>query len=342
MKVIAYILNIPWTLIGLLLALVSIPKRIRFIDGAVVFNVRSFWWANLIWYMRGHKVRGITNGNVISLGPLEEENDLRHELIHVQQYMRLPLVYPFLYAVEVIKHGSSPENKYEGEAYQKSNSVFRGRQDNSIILIFDPEVLKMPIEENGEPMVDLHAFALTIDPRKSKASNSYFRARKSVGEKLLAAQKQLPAGVSLLIIEAHRPLSLQKQYFEEYSAELRELHPDWDRQRIYAEASKYVAPPEIIPPHSTGGAVDLTLVKDGIELDMGTRVNADPEESRNACFTTATNISKKAQANRKMLIDAMTAVGFINYPTEWWHWSYGDRYWAHTTKATNAIYGSIK
>lgn len=103
MKVIAYILNIPWTLIGLFLAFISIPKRIRFIGGAIVFDVRSFWWANLTWYMKGNKVRGITNGNVISLGPLEEENDLYHELIHVQQYMRLPFVYPFFYAAEVMK-----------------------------------------------------------------------------------------------------------------------------------------------------------------------------------------------------------------------------------------------
>jgi D-alanyl-D-alanine dipeptidase len=28
-----------------------------------------------------------------------------------------------------------------------------------------------------------------------------------------------------------------------------------------------------------------------------------------------------------------------NYPTEWWHWSSGDRYWALITKADNAIYG---
>jgi hypothetical protein len=25
----------------------------------------------------------------------------------------------------------------------------------------------------------------------------------------------------------------------------------------------------------------------------------------------------------------MQAHGFVNYPTEWWHFSYGDRYWAY-------------
>jgi hypothetical protein len=33
--------------------------------------------------------------------------------------------------------------------------------------------------------------------------------------------------------------------------------------------------------------------------------------------------------------------GMLNYPTEWWHWSYGDRYWAHATGADTALYGPI-
>jgi hypothetical protein len=127
MKIIAYILNLPWTFIGLLLAIISIPKRVRFMDDSIVFDVHSFWWANLIWYMNAKRVRGTTNGNVILLGPLEEEHDLHHELIHVQQYMRRPFIQPFLYVAEVFKHGASPKNKYEEEAYRLSDSVYRGK-----------------------------------------------------------------------------------------------------------------------------------------------------------------------------------------------------------------------
>jgi D-alanyl-D-alanine dipeptidase len=35
----------------------------------------------------------------------------------------------------------------------------------------------------------------------------------------------------------------------------------------------------------------------------------------------------------------LTAVGMVNYPTEWWHWSYGDRYWALRTGVPNALHG---
>ena len=28
----------------------------------------------------------------------------------------------------------------------------------------------------------------------------------------------------------------------------------------------------------------------------------------------------------------MTSAGFVNFPAEWWHWSYGDREWANLQK----------
>ena len=34
----------------------------------------------------------------------------------------------------------------------------------------------------------------------------------------------------------------------------------------------------------------------------------------------------------------LTAAGLVNYPTEWWHWSFGDRYWALLTGAAAACY----
>jgi D-alanyl-D-alanine dipeptidase len=37
----------------------------------------------------------------------------------------------------------------------------------------------------------------------------------------------------------------------------------------------------------------------------------------------------------------LSAQGLVNYPTEWWHWSYGDRYWALLTGAAHATYGPI-
>ena len=212
-----------------------------------------------------------------------------------------------------------------------------------IVLISDPRVLAVQIEDNKERLVDCANHPnLKIDERKAKSSSLFSHVREGIVLKLVEAQKFLPDGIRFLLIEGYRPLSLQKEYFEEYSTELSALHADWDAKKIYEEASRYVSPPDIIPPHSTGGAIDLTLVGiDDKELDMGTRVNANPEESNNACYTAAENITAEAKTNRELLVSALSKAGFVNYPTEWWHWSYGDRYWAYSTNYSAAIYGSL-
>ncbi len=158
--------------------------------------------------------------------------------------------------------------------------------------------------------------------------------------RLLKAQALLPDGIRLLFVEGYRPPALQRDYFEEYADELRADNPHWSPPRVCEAASRYVSPPEIAP-HSAGAAVDLTLISaDGHELDMGTPLNASPEDSDGACYTDAGNISSAARANRRVLGDAFTAAGLVNYLTEWWHWSYGDRYWALSAGADRAVYGA--
>lgn len=100
--------------------------------------------------------------------------------------------------------------------------------------------------------------------------------------------------------------------------------------------------PVEVAPHTAGAAVDLTLCDpDGVEYDMGTQVNDNPEQSDGACYTAAPNISADARAHRKLLAAALEPVGLVNYPTEWWHWSYGDRYWAMSTGFSHAHYGPL-
>jgi D-alanyl-D-alanine dipeptidase len=217
------------------------------------------------------------------------------------------------------------------------------RQD--VTLIADPQVVQIPIEDCGEPLVDLRDVAgvagLKLDARKRDADDLWLHVRVGIADRLERAQAAAPKGVSVLVVEGYRPVALQAFYFEQYVAELREEHPTWDRRRLHDFASRYVAPPDIVPPHSTGAAVDVTLVDaDGAELDLGTRVNASPEESGGACFTAASGLRPEAAGNRALLRRLMERAGFVNYGTEWWHWSYGDRYWAFTTGAAAAIYGT--
>lgn len=207
-----------------------------------------------------------------------------------------------------------------------------------MLLLSDPRVSDVPAIESGEDLVDVRDIPeLALDLRKQDATGAWARLRASVAERLLAAQSSLPAGVRLLVIEGHRPAALQQRYFEEHCADLARTHPDWRPEHLVAEASKHISPLAVAP-HPCGAAVDLTLTAGGVELDMGTPVNATPEASAGACFTAAENITEEAALWRRVLSDALSGVGLVNYPPEWWHWSYGDRYWAAVTGAERATF----
>ncbi|MFF8926803.1 M15 family metallopeptidase [Streptomyces longwoodensis] len=209
-----------------------------------------------------------------------------------------------------------------------------------IILLSDHRVAATRVADNGEPLVDTRrTAALRVDARKADEDGSYAHVRADVLRRLLVAQGALPPGLRLLLVEGFRPPGLQRRYFEEYSATLRAADPAASPARVRELASAYISPPEVAP-HVSGGAVDLTLcAEDGTELPLGTEVNATPEESAGACRTAADTVGAVARAHRAVLGRAMTAAGFVNYPTEWWHWSYGDRYWALLSGAPAAPYG---
>ncbi|MET7682399.1 M15 family metallopeptidase [Streptomyces sp. NPDC005423] len=211
---------------------------------------------------------------------------------------------------------------------------------SEIILMSDPRVAAVPVEECGEPLVDVRDALLVDDRKHGDAEGAETHLRRGVLDRLLRAQDLLPPGLRLLFVEGYRLPDLQRRYFEEYANGLRTAHPEWTSDRVRAAASRYVSPPGIAP-HSAGAAVDLTLADaDGRELDLGTPMNANPEQSQGACYTDAGNVTPDARANRAVLGDALGAAGLVNYPTEWWHWSYGDRYWALTTGAPAALYAA--
>jgi len=77
---------------------------------------------------------------------------------------------------------------------------------------------------------------------------------------------------------------LQERYFNNYREQLKDLDQSLSDEASFLLASRYVSPPTIAP-HVSGAAIDLTLCDDrDNELDMGTRVNASPEESGGACY----------------------------------------------------------
>lgn len=125
---------------------------------------------------------------------------------------------------------------------------------SEIVLMSDPKVAAIPVAECGERLVDVRAAgSLLVDARKQDSADAFAYLREGVLERLLRAQAGLPQDLRLLFVEGYRPPSLQREYFEEYTSQLRAIHPEWSARQIYSAASRYVSPPDIAPHSSRRG-----------------------------------------------------------------------------------------
>ncbi|MEV0282286.1 M15 family metallopeptidase [Streptomyces sp. NPDC050610] len=208
-----------------------------------------------------------------------------------------------------------------------------------MILLSDPKVLNIPVQDCGEPLAEIASVPeIELAPRERDEAGAYGRVRTGVLERLRSASEMLPDGVKFLVIEGHRSSAEQAQRFARYEDRLRRSGV-LDPADLRRQASAFVSPVEVAP-HCAGAALDLTLVNaDGVELDMGGAVNGHRSGDEKYCPLDAPGLSDQARRNRDVLARTMGGAGFVNYPTEWWHWSYGDRYWALINGADSAIYG---
>lgn len=218
------------------------------------------------------------------------------------------------------------------------------REGREMILLSDKRIQEVKCIDNKERILSLrdkHEKILIDETRSQISSKSdlFCYARESVINKLIQATDYLPYRYKFLIKEAYRPLSRQKKSFEEAFEEYKKQYPMKNDNEIYDLTCQYVAPVKVAG-HPTGGAIDITLLKDGIEVDMGTEFNDIPIEPENLTYLYSTYISNEVKENRKILISCMENVGFENYPTEWWHWSYGDCYFAFLNNR-DAFYGPV-
>ena len=129
------------------------------------------------------------------------------------------------------------------------------------------------------------------------------KLRRSVAKRLARAAKILRAEKRRLVIwDCYRPSSIQAAFWK--------LVPD----------ERYVANPAKGSRHSRGAAVDLALAdKDGTLLAMPTAFD-DFSENAHRKAALAGNAGREA----KRLEAAMTGVGFVGMPTEWWHFDAPD------------------
>jgi zinc D-Ala-D-Ala dipeptidase len=118
-----------------------------------------------------------------------------------------------------------------------------------------------------------------------------------------AAQKlrTIDQSLSLLLLDCYRPVSVQFQMYR--------LVP----------GTQWVAAPK--PPryggHNRGIALDLSLEKNGVPLDMGSGYDSFTDASN----YDPTKVNATAHRNRTLLRQLMIEVGLRPYDVEWWHFS---------------------
>ena len=117
---------------------------------------------------------------------------------------------------------------------------------------------------------------------------------------LAKVQQELNArGYGLKIYDAYRPYSVTVTFWEPIKDE------------------RYVANPAKGSGHNRGLAVDLTIIQNGKELDMGTGFDNFTDSAHHA-FTI--RLPEEVQRNRALLKEIMERNGFTAMDTEWWHY----------------------
>ena len=222
-------------------------------------------------------------------------------------------------------------------------------------------------EINRQPMIDVRTFKIAAKAVYAKSLAPYYKSfekaldkvyvRTALAEKMVAVNQRLkPYGVELLVLDGFRPIALQQELWQHFTAKGKELYPSAVDEELVKFAGQFCSDPrgynpndyKTWPVHTTGGAVDLTLrtLEDQQELFMGSIFDDADAVSSTRYFEAPEFTSQsaiEARRNRRLLWHAMASEEFANYPYEWWHFDYGTQMWViNGTYSKLAFYGTVE
>lgn len=219
---------------------------------------------------------------------------------------------------------------------------------------------------NQEPLVTLSEYGVRGENFYAQPRNPPYYAiipgsittlslREGVATRLRDVNAQLAnADLELFVLDAWRPQAVQAYFHDRWlPAELRKRKPHLSDAELAAEVTNYWAAPstgvEAPSPHSTGGAVDLTLRwRGGDPLWMGSLFDdasplAHTDRFEGEVDPEAFSFSnEEARANRRLLYWLMVGAGFASNPSEWWHFSFGDQMWAKLRNEPQGLYAGAE
>ena len=249
---------------------------------------------------------------------------IKHNLIEVSVCI---LLVSFL--VVALLYLRNKRNRYKVKFYLNYLSYKLGIRER-ISKIY---ISNIHVRECYEPLVDLvkHPKIFLNDATLEHP----VLLRKSVAMKLYKVADKLPEGVCLKVYSAFRSRIAIYNIWKQEEERMTKENPQMNRAELLNLVNSKVSSPKAnMGGHDTGAAVDIVLCDvERNDLDFGTKVH----ETHNGSLT------KEQKANRKMLKKFMKSQKFVNDPTKWCHFSYGDKSWsAYNGKRNGAIYGAVE
>jgi zinc D-Ala-D-Ala dipeptidase len=195
--------------------------------------------------------------------------------------------------------------------------VAQNVQDSSLYVVNGIEAYQQTIKtDSNKRMINIEKLIpeIDLDLRYGTENNFMHRVmylekptftflRLPVAKALLQVQKELSKkGLGLKIFDAYRPYAVTEKFWEL-------VHDD-----------RYVADPKKGSGHNRGIAVDLTIInlKTKKELQMPTGFDNFTDSAHHDFM----NLSSEDLNNRRLLKETMEQYGFVEFPTEWWHYSF--------------------
>ena len=221
---------------------------------------------------------------------------------------------------------------------------------------------QIAIAECGEALVQIPLEIFAVESPHpyqllgaTYAEVSPYYLRKSVLDNLIKAQAYLQSkhpSWQIQIFDAYRPVAVQ-QFMVDYTfsqvveaqkldiARLSAAESENIWQQVYQIWAVPSLNPLTPPPHSTGAAIDITLVDSmGKVVDMGSPIDEISARAHPDYFA---NSNLPAHYHRLLLQEVMEFAGFARHPGEWWHFCQGDQMWAWlSSQPVVARYGRVE
>ncbi|WP_299010958.1 M15 family metallopeptidase [uncultured Shewanella sp.] len=221
--------------------------------------------------------------------------------------------------------------------------------------------------QNKNALIQLtESSRLKFDKRYLKAGHKgaflHFWVRESLAIRLIKIINKLPNNRGIMVFDTLRNSATSMAIFETIKTNIALENPELTSVQLEAKTRQFCAHPTdkshyAVPPHQSGGAIDLALfdtfsseVLDyGCDFDDLTQVattsyfeqESFSKASTDLCSPLNEKRNNVIKENRRYLFNIMKAHGFVNYSGEWWHYGIGDCIWAKYKNQNQYIYDNI-